>query len=87
MMRLETGRVAKLASGSVIISYGETAVLSTCQADLAPDSTSSRSVRLPREAQRLASSRWIPKAGRRVRRKFTMRMMDRPMRPSRKASR
>ena len=30
MMRIETGRVAKLASGAVIISYGETAVLSTC---------------------------------------------------------
>ena len=30
IMRIETGRVARLASGAVIITYGDTAVLSTC---------------------------------------------------------
>ena len=29
LLRLETGRVAKLASGAVVVSYGETAVLAT----------------------------------------------------------
>ena len=49
MMRIETGRVAKLASGAVIISYGETAVLSTCvRATPAPDSISSSSVTIER---------------------------------------
>ena len=34
MLRFETGRVAKLASGAVMVTYGETVLLATCMLSL-----------------------------------------------------
>ena len=86
IMRMETGRVAKLASGAVIISYGETAVLSTCvRADPRPGLDF-----FPLQCdyrEKLSAGGKFPGGFRKregapsEKEILTMRMMDRPMRP------
>jgi polyribonucleotide nucleotidyltransferase len=86
LLRLETGRVAKLASGAVVVSYGETAVLATAVRanprpgiDFFPLQCDYRE-RMPaggkfpggfRKREGAPSEKEI----------LTMRMMDRPIRP------
>ena len=85
-MRIETGRVARLASGSVIITYGDTAVLSTCvRADPRPGLDF-----FPLQCdyrEKLSAAGKFPGGFRKregapsEKEILTMRMMDRPMRP------
>ena len=85
-LKLETGRVAKLASGAVIITYGDTAVLSTCmRADPRPGLDF-----FPMQCdyrEKLSAGGRFPGGFRKregapnEKEVLTMRMMDRPMRP------
>lgn len=86
IMRIETGRVARLASGAVIITYGDTAVLSTCvRADPRPGLDF-----FPLQCdyrEKLSAGGKFPGGFRKregapsEKEILTMRMMDRPMRP------
>ena len=86
MLRFETGRVAKLASGSVIVTYGETVVLATCMRanprpglDFFPMQCDYR--------EKISAGGKFPGGFRKregppsEKEVLTMRMMDRPMRP------
>ena len=86
MLRFETGRVAKLASGAVIVTYGETSVLSTCmRADPRPGLDF-----FPMQCdyrEKISAGGKFPGGFRKregppsEKEILTMRMMDRPMRP------
>ena len=86
MLRFETGRVAKLASGAVMVTYGETVVLSTCMRanprpglDFFPMQCDYR--------EKISAGGKFPGGFRKregppsEKEVLTMRMMDRPMRP------
>ncbi|MDG2031042.1 MAG: polyribonucleotide nucleotidyltransferase [Phycisphaerales bacterium] len=86
MLRFETGRVAKLASGAVMVTYGETVVLSTCMRanprpglDFFPMQCDYR--------EKISAGGKYPGGFRKregppsEKEVLTMRMMDRPMRP------
>ena len=86
MLRFETGRVAKLASGAVIVTYGETVVLATCmRADPRPGLDF-----FPMQCdyrEKISAGGKFPGGFRKregppsEKEVLTMRMMDRPMRP------
>lgn len=86
MLRFETGRVARLASGAVMVTYGETVVLSTCMRanprpglDFFPMQCDYR--------EKISAGGKYPGGFRKregppsEKEVLTMRMMDRPMRP------
>ena len=85
-MKFETGRVAKLASGAVIVTYGDTSVLATCvRADPRPGLDF-----FPMQCdyrEKLSAGGQFPGGFRKregapsEKEILTMRLMDRPMRP------